>query len=114
MVIVHALGAQDDDLAVLQVLDLARLGEERGHRRGDELLALAAADDQRALLARADEHVGLVQAHRHERVVALEFGIGSTHRLGEVVVVVRGDQVRDHLGVGLGGEHAAGGRSGAP
>ena len=35
--------------------------EEGGDRGGEELLAVAAADDQRALLARADEHVGLVE-----------------------------------------------------
>ncbi len=36
---------QLDDLAVLHVLHLARLGEEGGHRGGHELLALAAPDD---------------------------------------------------------------------
>ena len=83
--------------------------QERGDGRGDELLALAAPDDQRALLARADEHLGLVEAHRDERVVALELGVGGAHGLAEVVLVELGDQVGDHLGVGLGAEHAAAG-----
>ena len=61
-------------------------------------------DDQRALLARADEHVGLVEAHRDERVVPLELVVGGAHGLGEVALVEVGDQVRDHLGVGLGAE----------
>src|SRR5207302_10751751 len=49
----HALGAQDYDLAVLEVLHAARLCEEGGHGGGHELLALAASHDPRALLARA-------------------------------------------------------------
>ena len=40
--------------------------------------------------------------------MALELGVGGAHRLAEVAVVVLGDQVRDHLGVGLGAELAAG------
>ena len=51
--------------------------------------------------------VGLVEAHRHERVVALELRVRRAHRLGEVALVGVGDQVRDHLGVGLRGEDAA-------
>ena len=39
---------------------LARVREEGGDGGGEELLALAAADDQRALLAGADEQLGLV------------------------------------------------------
>ena len=65
------------------------MGEERGHRRGDERLALAAADDQRALAPRADEHVGLVERDRDEREVAVELAERREHRLGEVVAVVR-------------------------
>ena len=63
--------AQDHDLTVLDVLHTPRVSEKRGNRRGEELLALAVPSDQRALLARADEHVGFVEAHRHERIVAL-------------------------------------------
>ena len=70
----HAVGPQHGDLAVLEVLHAARLGEEARDGRGDELLALAAAEDQRALLARPDQRLGLVEAHRDERVVPLELG----------------------------------------
>ena len=58
--------------------------QEGGDRGGEERLALAAADDQRALLAGADEHVGLVERHRDEGVVALELGVGGAHGLDEV------------------------------
>ena len=97
--------AHDDDLVVLDELHVARVGEEGGDRGGEELLAVAAADDQRALLARADERVGLVGAHRDERVVALELGVGGAHGLDEAAERhVVGDEVGDDLGVGLRGE----------
>ena len=71
------------------------------------MLALADADDQRALLARADEHARVVRRHRDERVVAAQLVVGAAHGLGEVAVEVLGDQVRHDLGVGLGGELGA-------
>ena len=67
-------------------------------------------DHQRALLARADEHAGLVGRHRDERVVAAQLVVGSADGLDQVAVVVVRDQVRHHLGVGLGGELGAVGR----
>ena len=97
----HSLRAQHDDLAVLQILDLAGLGEKAGDRGGDELLALATADDQRALLARSHQHLRLVETHRDERVVALQLGIRGAHGIGEIVDIVGRDQVGDHLGVSL-------------
>jgi hypothetical protein len=101
------LGAQRDDLVVVQELDLPGVCEERRHGRGQELLVLAPPHDQRALSAGAHERVGLVQAHRHERVVALQLAVGGAHRGGQVPLVVARDEVGDRLGVGLGGEHAA-------
>ena len=48
------------------------MGEEGRDRGGQERLPVAAADDQRALLAHADEDVGLVGGQGDEREVALE------------------------------------------
>jgi len=67
----RAAGRDDDDLVVLDVLDLARLAQERRDRGGQERLVLAAADHERALLAHADERLGPVETHRDEREVAL-------------------------------------------
>ena len=80
------------------------LREERGDRRGHEVLALAEADDQRALLAGRDQRVRVVGVHGDERVMTAELGEGGAHRLGQVALVVALDQVGDDLGVGLGAE----------
>ena len=109
----RARGGDLDDLAVLDELDVARLGEEGRDRGGDEALAVAEADDQRALLAGADEHARVVRRHRDEGVVAAQLVVGLADGLGEVAVEVLGDQVRHDLGVGLGGELGAVGLAGA-
>ena len=101
-----AVRPRPDDLVVLDVLHLAGVGEEGGYAGGEELLAVTAADDERALLAGADDHAGLVGGDGHERVVAAQAVVGAPHRLGQVagLVELAGDQVRHHLDVGLGGE----------
>jgi hypothetical protein len=104
----RALRRDHHDLAVLDVLHAARLAQERRDRRGQERLAVAAADHERALLARPDERVGLVAAHRDEREVPVELGVGRAHGLGQGAGgEVVGDQVGDDLGVGLAAEHRA-------
>ena len=100
----HPGGVDRDDLVVLDRHRPPRLGEEGGDRRGEEALALADAGDQRALLARPDQQVGAVGVHGDEGVVAAQLGEGGADRGGQVAVVVAGDQVGDHLGVGFGAE----------
>ena len=60
-----------------------------GMAQARKCLALAAADDQRALLARADERLGLVERHGDEREVAVELGVGGAHGLEQVEPVAR-------------------------
>ena len=55
-----AVGCDRDDLAVVDQLDAARLAQERHRRRGEERLAVADADEQRAVMPRADEQPGVV------------------------------------------------------
>ena len=83
------------------------LGEERGDVRGDEVLAVAEPDDERRLVPHADEAVGLVVVDDDEREVAVEALVHRADGLDEVAVVGRLEQVRDHLGVGLGAEDVA-------
>jgi hypothetical protein len=96
-----AIRPQHHDLVVVQELDVARLGQEGRDRGSDEGLARGDAHDEGALFAGAHEHLGLVGAHRYERVVAAQLGVGAADRLHEVALVVACDQVGHHLGIGL-------------
>ena len=68
-----------DDLAVVGELHAPRLGEERGEVRGEEVLAVAEPDDQRRLVAHADEMVRVVVMDDDEREVTLEPREGGAH-----------------------------------
>ena len=59
-------------------------------------------------MPRADEQARVVAVDRDEREVALELVEREPRRLDEVAVVVLLDQVRDRLGVRLGGEDVSG------
>ena len=98
-----AAGSHGDDLAVLDQLDVARVGEEGGDRRAHELLAVAAPDDERALLASGDQEVGLLDADRDERIVTAKAVVGPTDRLDEATTAVElaRDEVGDDLRIGL-------------
>ena len=94
--------AQGDDLTVAGELDEARLAEERSGVRCEEHLVAPDADDERHLVARADEEARVVVVDHDEREVTLELVECKAHGLDEVALVVALDQVRDGLGVGLG------------
>ena len=102
-----ALGGDRDQLAVLDLQNAAGLGQEGWDRRSDEGLVVAQADDQRALFAGRDQHVGLVGVHCDERIVPAQLAESGAHGLRQVAVEVALDQVADDLGVGLGAEHVA-------
>ena len=99
-----ALGADRDDLAVLDLHHGPGLAQEGGDRRGEEGLPLADADHERAFLARGDERLRVLDVHRYERVVAADLAESGADRGRQVAVVVALDQVGDDLGVGLGAE----------
>ena len=61
-----------DNLAVLRVGDLARLGEEGAEVGREGILALAVADDERRLAADTDDQVGVVVVHDDDGEVPLE------------------------------------------
>ena len=105
---VDGAGGRDlDDVAVVGEDDAARLAQEGCGVRGEEHLALADPDDERRLVARCDEQVGMVVVDDDEREVPLELAERAPDRLCEVSLVVALDQVRHRLGVGLGRERVA-------
>ncbi len=97
-----------DDLAVVGKLHRARLAQERGRVGGEERLAVGKADDHGALQPRADQHVRVISVDHDEREMSFELGVGGTHGVHEVAVVVLFDEVRHRLGVGLRGEDVSG------
>ena len=72
------------------------------------MLAVTEADDDRRLVANADELVRVIVMDDDEREMALEAQVGVADRLDEVARVGVLDQMRDDLGVGLGGESVPG------
>jgi hypothetical protein len=75
----HAGGAQFGDFAVVEIDDLLDAVQDGGHVAGDELLALAHADDEGAAAARGVENVRLVAEHDAEGVGPL----GAAQRLAD-------------------------------
>ena len=105
-----ALGRDDHELAVVDVLDAPRLGQERDHVGGQERLAGAEADHERALKPRADDHVGVQRRHHAEGEVAVQVEVGPADGVHQVARVVLLHQVGDDLGISLGCELGSVGR----
>ena len=103
----RTFGPQRDDLAVARELHVSRLAQERGRVRREEHLVRADPDDERHLVACADEKTRVVVMDDDECEVALELVERATHRLDEIAFVVALDEVRDGLGVGLGRERVS-------
>ncbi len=100
----HAVARDGDDLAVGRKLHGPRLPEERRRIRGEEVLVDTEPDDQRDLVASADEEARVLGVDHDEGEVPFELGERSPHGFGEIALVVALDEVRDGLGVGLRGE----------
>ncbi|MNO88854.1 hypothetical protein D3C76_803210 [compost metagenome] len=105
----HAVAADFGDVALFQideaVGDLAQ-GELVG---SEEVLAEAQADHQRAAAARGEDAVRLFRADHRQAVGAVQFLHRRLQRGGQVAQTVQlvVQQVDDHFGVGLRGEHVA-------
>ena len=89
----HSLGVRDDGRDV----------------RGDVVLVLAQADDQRRVEPRADQELGVVAREHGQRVGAFDALQRGTDGGQEVALVVGLDEVGNDLGVGVGGKLVAGG-----
>ncbi len=93
-----------DDLAVVGEHRAARLAEEGGDVRGEEVLALAEPDDERRLATNADEQVGKIVVDHDDREVAFEQRIDTRNGCCEIAVELALEQMHDDFGVGLGAE----------
>ena len=97
-------GRDRGQLAVVEVGDRGGVANQRGQVGRDVHLLVADADDQRAAVAGHDDPVGEVGVHDREAVGALDHGQRLADLALEGVRVGAGDQVGEHLGVGVGGQ----------
>ena len=96
-----------DHFTFVDQLDATRLPQECRDRRGEEHLAVADADDERALPARADQELVVIVVDDDECEVSFDVGVRGADGLDQIAVVVALDQVHDDLGVCLGAERVA-------
>ena len=93
---------------VVEKHDVARVAENRRDVRGDEVLALAEADDHRRAVAHGDDRVRVVRRDQHEREQPAQLRQRAADRRREAVAAaLLLDQVRDDLRVRLGDERVA-------
>ena len=76
-----ALARQHGDLAVFHVGDVARVLDDGRHVGGEEVAALAVAEQQRRVLARGDDAVRAVGAEHTEGVGTLDAAQHAAHGL---------------------------------
>ena len=113
--VLHAVGLDDHDLGFVDDLYQARLLEEGGRERGDEVLAVAAANHQRRPgEAGGDDAIGLIEGNREEGKVALQTREDAAAGLREITVVLLLDQVDERLGVGVRRERVSAGGDALP
>ena len=103
----HAPRPQVGHVAILEEDDPVGVGEDRRDVGGEKGLAVAETDDERHVLAGADQPVALADVHDREGVRTLELAEGVTDGIGEVALVRLLDEVGDRLRVGLRGEDVA-------
>ena len=99
----EVVGGEPNDLAVLEVGHPGGVGRDRHRVAGQQVLAIADADHQRAAEPCTDDLTGMTVAEDGQPVRPLEPGEGPLDRLERLVepFQLAGDQVRDDLRVGL-------------
>ncbi len=94
-------GRQHAHLLIVEVDDLVGVAGQGGRIAGQEALAFAESEHQRAAQASADEQVGIVEAEGGNAIGALEQRQDALDGLGQIAVEMAGDQVGDDLGIGV-------------
>ena len=99
--------ADVDHVALLEEDDPVGVGQDRRHVGGDERLVVSQPHHERHVLACPDEAIRLAAVHDGHRVRAFHASQRGPHGIREVARIRLLDEVRQRLGVGLGGEHVA-------
>ena len=100
----------DREVSLLEEDDVAGVGEDGGDVAGDEISALAEAQDEGRGVLRDHQHLGRPLAHHGEGVGPLHLGERSADRVGKLLaaLLLVGDEVGEDLGVRLRAELVAG------
>ena len=90
-------------IAVVEIDDLAGIAQNRGDVRGDEILALAETEDQRAVLLDGEHRVGTVGAENAESVAARELLHGAPCGAEQVAFhfIIVFEKIGGDLGIGV-------------
>ena len=103
-----AVGADRGDLAVVEMDDAGGVAHERRRIGGEEHLAVADAQHERAAVAGHDQRVGPLGIDDGQAIGADDAPQHRAHDgLERRAVVHQGDQMGEHLGVGVGGEDSS-------
>ncbi len=90
-------------------MTLVRVGEDRGDVARQERFAVGQPDDERHVLAGADQPVAFAAMHHRDRVRALDLPERRADRVGEIALIGLLDEVGERLGIGLGRQSMAAG-----
>ena len=105
----HRVGRNFYDLVLTEFQGLARVLDEGDDVGGEEVLAFAKPNDERAVAASANDHLGFTGVHRQQGEGAVKAPDDGAHCLGERLAAVHlaRQQVTGDLGVRLGLEDEA-------
>ncbi len=93
---------QHGDLTVLQQIVVLCVFDDRRHVGGDKHLALSLRDDQRTLTAHGIDRFGMVGKHDAQRKRTAQLVQHPADAADGIAIVVEIEQLRHHLGVGVG------------
>src|ERR1019366_3359835 len=114
---VEAAGGEGGHVIVVEIDNLAGVGDDGVGVAGQKILIFADADDERRAAAGADDLAGVVAADDGNAVSADDLAQGVANGLGErtglavgpgLALVMIADQMGQHLGVGGGMKSVAG------
>src|ERR1700730_19102271 len=108
-VVIHyadALGREDGNVTVGEEENLPGVLEKGGNVAGDEIFALAQADDGRRAEARSDDFLWFSRREKDQRVDSAELlqRLADGFFQADATLRILLDEVRDDLGVGFGDE----------
>ncbi|MPM83479.1 hypothetical protein SDC9_130543 [bioreactor metagenome] len=98
------IAGYDRNIQILEVLDFARMAQERRDITGNQIRMLTTPYDQRTVLSCNHHRLGMLRANHGNGIRAFQALDRLSHREQEIPVVVKVYQMSDHLTVCLAGK----------